>query len=60
MPSKMKNPLRIGLGALIVSAAATGSAHATEGYFIEGNGARGPGSGRRRLGQFPGRLYDRQ
>lgn len=41
MPSKMKNPLRSGLGALIVSAAATGSARATEGYFVEGNGARG-------------------
>jgi len=40
MPAKLKNPLRIGLSVLIVSAAATGSAQATEGYFVEGNGAR--------------------
>ena len=40
MPAKLKNPLRIGLSVLIVSAAATGGAQATEGYFVEGNGAR--------------------
>src|SRR5271157_5027188 len=43
MPSKMKNPLRIGLSALVISAAATGGAHSTEGYFLEGSGAREQG-----------------
>jgi long-chain fatty acid transport protein len=40
MPSKIKIPLRIGLCALVIGAAATGGARATEGYFIEGAGAR--------------------
>ncbi|WP_294541357.1 outer membrane protein transport protein [uncultured Rhodoblastus sp.] len=47
MPTKMKNPLRIGLraglGALVIGAAMTGGAGATEGYFLEGSGAREQG-----------------
>jgi long-chain fatty acid transport protein len=39
MPPRHSNALRTGLCALAL-AAATGAAHATEGYFIEGSGAR--------------------